>query len=151
MIDNQIDATTGTIKIKATFPNQNLTLWPGQFVNPRVLVDKLTSLVVGESVIQRGPDGEYVYTVEGEGTNMVAKLTPVTVSQMQGDLALISKGLTAGQTVVADGQYRLEDGSKVRIEETDPAKGSPGNGSRGGLGAGTNPAPATQPPKQTGA
>lgn len=151
VVDNQIDSTTGTIKLKATFPNKNLTLWPGQFVNPRVLVDKVTSLVVGESVIQRGPDGEYVYTVEGEGTNMVAKLTPVTVSQMQGDLALISKGLSAGQIVVADGQYRLEDGSKVMVEKTDPPAGSPTNGIRRGIGAGSTPAPAPQPPKQTGA
>jgi multidrug efflux system membrane fusion protein len=151
VVDNQIDSTTGTIKLKATFPNKNLTLWPGQFVNPRVLVDKVTSLVVGESVIQRGPDGEYVYTVEGEGTNMVAKLTPVTVSQMQGDLALISKGLSAGQIVVADGQYRLEDGSKVMVEKTDPPAGSPTNGIRRDIGAGSTPAPAPQPPKQTGA
>jgi multidrug efflux system membrane fusion protein len=151
VIDNQIDSTTGTIKLKAAFPNQNLTLWPGQFVNPRVLVEKVTSLVVAESVIQRGPDGEYVYTVEGEGTNEVAKLTPVTVSRMQGDLALISKGLSAGQIVVAEGQYRLEDGSKVRVEDTNAPAGSPGNGGRRGNGAATNLAPATPPPRQTGA
>jgi multidrug efflux system membrane fusion protein len=151
VIDNQIDATTGTIKLKAAFPNQNLTLWPGQFVNPRVLVEKVTSLVVAESVIQRGPDGAYVYTVEGEGTNMVAKLTPVTVSKMQGDLALISKGLSAGQTVVEVGQYRLEDGSKVSVENTGGPAGSPGNGGRRGNGAATNLAPASPPPRPTGA
>ncbi len=153
VIDNQIDSTTGTIKLKATFPNKNLTLWPGQFVNPRVLVDKVTSLVVAESVIQRGPDGAYVYTIERKDTNLVAKLTPVTVTLQQGDLALISKGLTAGQEVVADGQYRLEDGSKISVETNAPAAapGGPGLGSRRGNGSGTNHAPAGQPPKATGA
>ena len=67
VIDNQIDATTGTIKSRPPFPNQNLSLWPGQFVNPRVLVDNPTAWSWAESVIQRGPDGEYVFTVEGEG------------------------------------------------------------------------------------
>ncbi|MGA2554703.1 MAG: efflux RND transporter periplasmic adaptor subunit [Verrucomicrobiota bacterium] len=151
VIDNQIDSTTGTIKLKATFPNQNLTLWPGQFVNPRVLVDKVTSLVVAESVIQRGPDGAYVYTIEEKGTNLVAKLTPVTVALQQGDLALIAKGLTAGQTVVADGQYRLENGSKISTNAPAAAPGSPGLGNRRGNGSGTNHAPEGQPPKPTGA
>ncbi len=154
VIDNQIDTTTGSIKLKATFPNHNLSLWPGQFVNPRLLVDKINSLVVAESVIQRGPDGEYVFTIEGEGSNLVAKLTPVTVAQMQGDLALVSKGLSEGQKVVADGQYRLENGSKVRLEDTNEPAGSPrapGGGRRGGNGGATNPAPAYPPPKPTGA
>jgi multidrug efflux system membrane fusion protein len=154
VIDNQIDAASGTIKLKAAFPNNNLSLWPGQFVNPRVLVDKVNSLVVAESVIQRGPDGDYVYTIEGEGSNLVAKLTPVTVAQMQGDLALVSKGLSEGQRVVADGQYRLEDGAKIRVEETNEPAGSPGalgRGNRRGNGGATNQTPANQQPKPTGA
>jgi multidrug efflux system membrane fusion protein len=154
VIDNQIDAASGTIKLKAAFPNNNLSLWPGQFVNPRVLVDKVNSLVVAESVIQRGPDGDYVYTIEGEGSNLVAKLTPVTVAQMQGDLALVSKGLSEGQRVVADGQYRLEDGAKIRVEETNEPAGSPGalgRGNRRGNGGATNQTPANQPAKPTGA
>jgi multidrug efflux system membrane fusion protein len=150
VIDNQIDPTTGTIKCKATFPNANLTLWPGQFVNPRVLVDKTNGLVVAEDVIQRGPDGAYVFTITGEGTNLTAKLTPVTVAQMQEPWALISDGLTAGETVVVEGQYRLEDGSKVRIEAANPPAASPGAAgpvNRRGSGG----LPASQPPKPAGA
>jgi len=154
VIDNQIDTTTGSIKLKAAFPNNNLSLWPGQFVNPRVLVDKINGLVVGENVIQRGPDGEYVYAIAGEGSNMVAKLTPVTVAQIQDGWALISKGLSDGQSVVAEGQYRLEDGSKVRVEDTNQPAGSPGalgRGNRRGNGGATNRPPANQPPKPAGA
>ena len=83
----------------------------------------------------------------------MAKLTPVTVTLQQGDLALISKGLTAGQGVVVDGQYRLEDGSKISVETNAPAAapGGPGLGNRRGNGSGTNHAPAGQPPKATGA
>jgi multidrug efflux system membrane fusion protein len=153
VIDNQIDYTTGTIRCKATFPNSNLSLWPGQFVNPRVLVDKVKGLVVPESVIQRGPDGPYVFTVIGEGSNLVAKLTPV-VAQMQEDWALVSKGLSAGDTVVVDGQYRLEDGTRVRVEETNPPAGSPpapGRGNERGIAHETNLPPAHQPPQQAGA
>jgi multidrug efflux system membrane fusion protein len=140
VIDNQIDTTTGSIRLKATFPNSNLSLWPGQFVNPRVLVDKTNGLVVAESVIQRGPDGEYVFTVTGEGTNLAAKLTPVKVGQMQSGWAMISQGLSDGQTVVVDGQYRLEDGSKVKVETNQPAAsgGALGRGNRPANGAGTN-------------
>ena len=76
VIDNQIDTTTGTIKCKATFPNTNLSLWPGQFVNPRVLVDKINGLVVPENVIQRGPDGDYVFTISGDGSNLVGEIDP---------------------------------------------------------------------------
>jgi multidrug efflux system membrane fusion protein len=154
VIDNQIDPTSGTIKLKATFPNTNLSLWPGQFINPRVLGDKTNSLVVAENVIQRGPDGDYVFTVSGDGSNMVAKLTPVTVSLMQMPWALVSKGLSAGQTVVVEGQYRLEDGSKVRVEEASPSAGSsgaPGLGNRRGTGGRTNRPSTNPPPQQTGA
>jgi multidrug efflux system membrane fusion protein len=153
VIDNQIDTSTGTIRLKANFPNQDLRLWPGQFVNPRVLVDQTNGLVVQDNVIQRGPDGEYVFTIVGDGANLTAKLTPVKVAQMQDDLALIASGLTEGQKVVADGQYRLEDGSKIRIEQTNQLSGSTGASSRGerrGAGGGTNQPPANPPPKETG-
>lgn len=151
VIDNQIDTTTGTIKCKATFPNTDLSLWPGQFVNPRVLVDITNCLVVDENVIQRGPDGPYVFTVQGEGSNLVAKLTPVNV-QMQEPLALISQGLNEGDTVVVEGQYRLEDGSKVRVE-ADPPVAPPGAADparRSGTRDATNRPPGNPPSKLAG-
>ncbi len=145
VIDNQIDTTTGTIKCKATFPNTDFSLWPGQFVNPRVLVDITNSLVVDENVIQRGPDGPYVFTVQGQASNLVAKLTPVA-AQMQEPLALISQGLSEGDTVVVEGQYRLEDGSKVRIEADPPAAPA----TKSGTSDATNRPTGTQPPKLAG-
>ena len=107
-----------------------------------------------ESVIQRGPDGPYVFTIHGGGSNLVAKLTPVTVAQLQDNWALVAKGLSDGETVVVDGQYRLEDGSKVRVEDgRQPASssGAPGRGTRRGTSAPTNSPPTNQPPWQTGA
>jgi multidrug efflux system membrane fusion protein len=158
VIDNQIDTTTGTIRCKATFPNSNLSLWPGQFINPRVLVDKITGLLVPESVIQRGPDGPYVFTVHGEGSNLVAKLTPVTeglrAGKMEEGWALVSEGLSVGETVVVDGQYRLEDGTKVRVEEGNQPAGSaaaPGRVNQPGAGAATNRPSTNQLPQQAGA
>ncbi len=159
VIDNQIDSTTGTIKLKAAFPNQDLRLCPGQFVNPRVLIETTNGLVVPESVIQRGPEGEYVFTIARQETNARVKLTPVTVGRMQDGWALIADGLTNGQEVVVDGQYRLEDGSKVSVQDGDHPGGSPGGpggGNRRGAGGGGNHAPGKVPPsnpapKETGA
>ena len=105
-------------------------------------MDKVNGLVVPENVIQRGPDGPYVYTVNGDGSNLVAKLTLVTVVQMQDDWALVSKGLSEGDTVVVEGQYRLEDGSKVRVPDANQPAGSsgaPGRGPQRGTGGANQP------------
>jgi multidrug efflux system membrane fusion protein len=145
VIDNQIDSTTGTIRLKASFPNSNLSLWPGEFINPRVLIEQTNGLTVPESVIQRGPDGDYVFTIVHQDTNTIAKLTPVTVAKMQDDWALISQGLTNGQDVVVDGQYRLEDGTRVKVDDSGQAGGGgPGRGNRRGAGGGTNRPPGNQ-------
>ena len=147
VIDNQIDSTTGTIKLKAAFPNQDLRLCPGQFVNPRVLIETTNGLVVPESVIQRGPEGEYVFTIARQETNARVKLTPVTVGRMQDGWALIADGLTNGQEVVVDGQYRLEDvRSKVSVQDGDHPGGSPG-GPGGATGAGRAAEATTRPAK----
>ena len=83
VIDNQIDTTTGTIKLKATFPNANLRLWPGQFVNARLLLDTRTNgIVVPASVIQRGPDGSYAF-VSSRTIQTAVELRPVTVAQIE--------------------------------------------------------------------
>ena len=115
VIDNQIDTTTATIKLKATFANEKLALWPGQFVNVRVLLDVRTNgLVVPAQVIQRGPDGTYVFVINPDQT---VKIQPVKVAQIEDGLALVDEGLQEGEQVVVDGQYRLQTGSKVKLGE----------------------------------
>src|SRR3984893_10998183 len=113
VVDNQIDTTTGTIKLKATIPNSNLKLWPGQFVNNRLLVStRNDGLVVPASVIQRGPSGAYAYVITQGKT---AEMRPVQVAQIDGGQALIDSGLQEGEQVVVDGQYNLQPGSPVQI------------------------------------
>jgi multidrug efflux system membrane fusion protein len=111
--DNEIDTATGTIKLKATFPNAKLALWPGQFVNVRLLVEtRKNGLVVPSSVIQRGPQGSYAFVIAADST---VKASPVRIAQIDAGYALIDQGLVAGQKVVVDGQYKLQDGSKVTL------------------------------------
>jgi len=113
VIDNQIDPTTGTIRLKATFPNDDLRLWPGQFVNARLLLTtRKDGLVVPASVVQRGPDGAYAFVIKEDQT---VALQPIKVAQIESGEALIDEGLQAGQAVVVDGQYRLQPGSKVSL------------------------------------
>ena len=111
--DSQIDATTGTIKLKATFDNQDKKLWPGQFVNARLLVrTEKQVLTVPSPAVQLGPNGSYVYKVQPDQT---AQMQPVTVSLTEGNVSVIDQGLNDGDTVVVDGQSRLQQGSKVQI------------------------------------
>ena len=120
VIDNQIDITTGTIRLKATFPNEDLRLWPGQFVNARLLLTtRKGGLVVPASVVQRGPDGAYAFVVKDDQT---VAIQPVKVAQIENGEALIDEGLQPGQEVVTDGQYRLQPGSKVKAAQA----GTPG-------------------------
>lgn len=111
--DNQIDQATGTIKLKAQFDNQDRALWPGQFVNVRLLVrTEKDGLTIPAPAVQRGPNGSFVYVVKADET---AEMRAVDTSQTEGGVALIVKGLAAGEQVVTDGQYRLQDGSKVAV------------------------------------
>lgn len=120
VIDNQIDTTTGTIRLKATYPNDDLRLWPGQFVNARLLLTtRKGGLVVPASVVQRGPDGSYAFVIKDDQTVAVQ---PVKVAQIENGEALIDEGLHPGQEVVVDGQYRLQPGSKVKMAQA----GKPG-------------------------
>ncbi|MBD8882277.1 MULTISPECIES: efflux RND transporter periplasmic adaptor subunit [Rhodanobacter] len=112
VIDNQIDSTTGTFRLKSQFPNANNALWPGQFVNVRlqVRVDD-GALVIPAEAVQRGPDGDYVYQVQGDNT---VKMQPVVVAGEVGDShVMIGSGLKEGEQVVTEGQFRLKPGSKV--------------------------------------
>lgn len=124
VFDNQIDTTTGTIRLKATFPNPSYKLWPGQFVNARLLLSVRTNgIVVPASVVQRGPEGAYVFTVNED---MSVKMAPVKVAQIDQGQALIDSGLNPGERVVVDGQYKLQPGSKVRAAEAPGSR--PGSG-----------------------
>ena len=116
VINNSVDATSGTITMRAVFANEKKMLWPGEFVQARLIVKTVADgLTVPTPVVQRGPDGAYVWVVTPDG---VAETRPVTVSQMVNGQVLISSGLTAGDTVVTDGQYGLAPGMKVSIQAT---------------------------------
>ena len=116
VVDNQIDTTTGTIKLKATFPNDNLRLWPGQFVNTRLLLTtKSNGVVVPASVVQRGPDGAFAFVIQADQT---VAMHPLKVAQIEAGTALIASGLTPGERVVVDGQYKLQPGSRVKPVES---------------------------------
>src|SRR5258707_1988715 len=125
-IDNQVDPTTGTLKLKAEFPNANFQLWPGQFVNVRLKVDTLSqALVVPTSVVQRGPAGTFSYVI-GDGDIVTAK--PVVVTQQNETDAVIASGLSPSDHVVTTGFAHLSDGSKVivgRDEQTPSADLAP--------------------------
>ncbi len=157
VIDNQIDITTGTIKLKAEFPNEHMQLWPGQFVNARLLLTvRKGGLVVPAAVIQRGPDNSYAYmVVDDPEKGPVAEMRTVKVGQIDGGDALVDEGLKAGERVVSDGQYKLMPGSKLKIQEPNAAgdaashghgpggkAGGPGGQGRPGGGGHGKPAAA---------
>ena len=111
VLDNQIDQTTGTIRLKATFPNRDGALWPGEFVDVRVLArTEQNALTVPSTALQRGPGGYFVYTVDDDGR---AAMRPVQVGQIADGIAVIQAGLSPGEAVVASGQYRLVPGARV--------------------------------------
>jgi multidrug efflux system membrane fusion protein len=113
LINNQIDQTTGTVQLKATFPNKAHKLWPGEFVNARLLLEtRHDGLTVAASVVQRGPQGTYAYVIKADDT---AAISPISVGQITGGEALVESGLNANQRVVVDGQYKLQPGSPVTI------------------------------------
>ncbi|HLY79153.1 MAG TPA: efflux RND transporter periplasmic adaptor subunit, partial [Caulobacteraceae bacterium] len=121
LVDNQIDPTTATVKLKAIFPNDDRALWPGQFVNARLLVDtQHDGLVVPATAIQRGPDGTYVWVIDADSK---VAMRPVTVVQTQDGQALIAQGVKTGEQVVVDGQYKLQAGSKVEKVQPQPTPG----------------------------
>lgn len=131
-IDNQVDQTTGTLKLKAEFPNANYQLWPGQFVNVRLKVETLMqALVVPTSAVQRGPIGTFSYVI---GEDNVVSAKPVTVTQQNEHEAVIASGLSANDRVVTTGFANLSDGSKVivgRDDQTPSADLAPRKRSRG--------------------
>jgi len=132
-IDNQIDPTTGTAKLKAVFDNKDNQLWPNQFVNANLLLEtRKNSTVVPTAAILRGPQGAFVYAVKQDKT---VEARPITISLTQGNTTLITAGLNPRDVVVTDGQDKLQTGSKV-----EPRVGGPSNtggGTNGGAPSGT--------------
>jgi membrane fusion protein, multidrug efflux system len=118
-VDNQIDSTTGTVKLKAVFENRDNGLFPSQFVNARLLLDtKRGTIVVPTAAIQRGSPGTFVYVVRSDQT---AEVRPVTVGPAEGDYVSIDKGLSADEPVVVEGADRLREGIKVELPGQSPA------------------------------
>jgi multidrug efflux system membrane fusion protein len=118
--DNTIDATTGTIKLKATFANKRRALWPGQFVNARLLLGTDTNVVaVDGQAVQHGPNGLFVYQV---GANATVSVQPIEVSRQEGSLYVVASGLDPGAVVVTAGQSRLQAGTHVAVREAEPTK-----------------------------
>ena len=112
LIDNQIIQTTGTIRLRASFPNTKRQLWPGELVNARLLLEtRRNGLTIAASAVQQGPEGPYAWVIGPDGT---VQTRPVTVAQIGKGQALIDSGLQANEKVVVDGQYRLQAGSLVR-------------------------------------
>ncbi len=112
--DNQIDQTTGTIKLKASFPNEDNALFPNQFVNARLLVNTIpNATLIPAAGLQRSQQGSFVYVVKPDKT---VEMRPVTVGATQGDVIAISKGLQVGDMVVTDGVDKLQQGSRVSVQ-----------------------------------
>jgi multidrug efflux system membrane fusion protein len=160
VVNNQVDQTTGTVQLKADFPNAELQLWPGQFVNIRLLIDTLKQvIVVPTGAVQRGPNGTFVYVVKDDNT---VTMRPVTIAQQDETQAVVSKGLEPPERVVTTGFARLTDGGQVTVSApTDSAapalpaaNRTRGSGERGrrpqDSAAPANPAPANPAPATGG-
>jgi multidrug efflux system membrane fusion protein len=139
--DNQIDTTTGTVKLRAVFANSDETLFPNQFVNARLLVDTLRDVVaVPVAAIQRGAPGTYAYVV---GANDAVAVRPLKVGVTDGDKIQVVSGLAVGEKVVVDGADRLREGARVSVQQA-AAAAPPASGPKGGP---ESVAPEAQPPK----
>ncbi len=125
--DNHVDPASGTVALKARFPNADRRLWPGQFVNVRLTLKTMAhALTVPAAAVNQGPKGAFVYVV---GPDAKAEMRPVTVAATQDGVAVIQSGVKDGETVVTDGQMSLAPGSKVAVR-------TPGGGGNGGGGGG---------------
>ncbi len=118
LVDNQIDQTTSTIRLKARFANQDDRLWPGEFVRLRVHVDTRDGAVtIPPTAVQRGPQGLYAWVVKSDNT---AEQRPIEAVPIDRDITIATKGLSVGERVVVNGQYRLQAGTRVE-SKTDQA------------------------------
>jgi multidrug efflux system membrane fusion protein len=115
LIDNQVDQTTGTVKLKAQFPNSDEALWPGQFVNAHLVLETVhNGVTIPAAAVQIGPNGRFVYVIRPDNT---VDLRTVTVTQTENNMSLIGSGVAAGERVVTAGWFRLTPGAKVTVSE----------------------------------
>src|SRR5438128_10695412 len=134
VVNNQVDQTTGTVQLKAEFPNADLQLWPGQFVKSRLLIETLRQVVVvPTAAVQRGPNGTFVYLLQPDST---VSVRPVGVTQQDEAQAVIANGLQAKDRVVTSGFAQLADGRKVTVS------------GEGGTGAAPSPGSPERPPRR---
>jgi membrane fusion protein, multidrug efflux system len=135
LIDNQIDQTTGTIRVKCILPNKQRRLWPGEFVNVRLLTQiRHQALTIPASALERGPEGTFTYVVRPDSTVAMA---PLTTLEQIGDIVVVARGVADGEQVVASNQYRLQPGTLIRANPQASASTSTGA---------ANTSPAAPPP-----
>jgi multidrug efflux system membrane fusion protein len=120
LIDNEIDQTTGTIRVKAIFPNAEQRLWPGEFVNARVHLRTVhNAITIPPAALQRGPDGPFAYVVKADSTVDTRLLR---VSGNTEETVVVESGLEPGERVAVSNLYRLQPGVRVRVNDTGPAR-----------------------------
>jgi len=134
--DNKVDPSTGTVELKARFPNDGHKLWPGQFVNVRLTLQTLSqATVIPAAAVNQGPKGPFAYVV---GADNKATMRPLVIAATQDALAILKSGIKPGETVVTDGQLSLRPGGVVRTDSAGGRSGGNGAGKGGGKGAGQN-------------
>src|SRR5262249_55184359 len=130
-VDNQVDDTTGTVRLKGLFSNEGYGLFSNQFVNARLLVDTLRgAVIIPTAALQRSPQGTYVWVIKPDST---VEMRTVTIAHTEGEDTAIGSGVSGGEQVVTDGVDNLQPGAKVT---TGPPGGARGQGGPGGRGAG---------------
>ncbi len=126
LVNNQVNQSTGTVDVKATFPNDDHALWPGQFVTARLTLNtRQDGLTAPSAAVQRGPDGTYVYVVGADGT---AFMRPVELAMMRDGMALFDKGVAPGDSLITQGQFKVKPGVKVAEARPEDAKAAVGTG-----------------------
>ena len=120
LVDNLIDQTTGTIRLKATFPNKDSMLWPGEFITARMLATtRRGALTIPSAAVQRGPAGVFAYVVKPDST---VEMRPLQIGEESGGLTIVEKGLEEGERVTTSNQYRLQPGTRVQVVQAGDAK-----------------------------
>jgi multidrug efflux system membrane fusion protein len=147
-IDNQIDVTTGTARLKAVFDNKNNALWPNQFVNVRLQLEiRKDSTAIPAAAIQRGPQGTYVFVAKSDST---VDVRPVTIAFTQDNVAVVATGISPSEVVVTDGQDKLQQGSKIETRAAAPSGNKPQQATGSNNGSGSPAGKSSPNPQRSG-